>query len=101
MATIAQECALVRIKTASWQRKNMESKDTFTYEIRVEENLSDHWSEWLEGMSMRTNAKNETVMTGGLPDQAALYGVLMKIHNLGLTLVSVRRMERVERDRIV
>ncbi len=67
----------------------------------MEENLSDHWSEWLEGMNMRTNAKNETVLTGVLPDQAALYSVLMKIHNLGLTLVSVRRMERVERDRIV
>ncbi len=79
----------------------MESKDTFTYEIRVKENLSDHWSEWLEGMNMRTNAKNETVLTGVLPDQAALYSVLMKIHNLGLTLVSVRRIERVERDRII
>ncbi len=49
---------------------------------------------------MRTNAKKETVLTGVLLDRAALYGVLMKIHNRGVTLVSVRRMERVERERI-
>lgn len=77
----------------------MGSRDNFTYEIRVEEYLADHWLEWLEGMSMSIGDKNETILTGALPDQAALFGVLMKIHNLGLTLVSVRRIGKVEQDR--
>lgn len=74
----------------------MESKDTFTYEIRIEEHLPDHWSEWLERMRLSYSNQDETILTGALPDQAALYGVLIKIHNLGLTLVSVRRIERDE-----
>jgi hypothetical protein len=78
----------------------MESKDAFTYEIRVEEHLSGHWSEWLEGMRLNYGDQNETVLTGVLPDQAALYGVLLKIRNLGLTLVSVRRVEMNEQEGI-
>ena len=70
----------------------MESKDTFTYEIRIEEHLPDHWSEWLEGMRLRYSNQDETILTGALRDQAALYSVLIKIRNLGLTLVSVRRI---------
>lgn len=74
----------------------MESKDTFTYEIRIEEHLPDHWSEWLEGMRLSYSNQDETILTGAVLDQAALYGVLIKIRNLGLTLVSVRRIERDE-----
>lgn len=71
----------------------MESKDAFTYEIRIEEHLSEHWAEWLEGMHLRYGPRDETILIGVLQDQAGLYGVLMKIRNLGLTLVSVRRIE--------
>jgi hypothetical protein len=63
------------------------------YEILIEEHLADHWSEWLEGMEMRYSPNNETILTGALADQAALFGVLMKLHNLGLTLVEVRRAD--------
>jgi hypothetical protein len=80
--------------------KHMESKDAFTYEIRVEEHLSGHWSEWLEGMHMSYGDQDETVLTGVLPDQAALYGVLIKIRNLGLILISVRRIEQKEYENI-
>lgn len=76
--------------------KHMESKDAFTYEIRVEEHLSEQWSEWLDGMHLSYEDQDETVLIGALPDQAALYGVLIKIRNLGLTLLSVRRTEQKE-----
>lgn len=78
----------------------MESKDAFIYEIRVQEHLSEHWSQWLEGMRLSYSARDETILTGVLQDQAGLYGVLMKIRNLGLTLVSVRRIEMNGQERI-
>jgi hypothetical protein len=78
----------------------MESKDAFTYEIRVEEHLSEHWSEWLEGMRSHYGPWAETILIGVLQDQARLYGVLIKIRNLGLTLVSVRRIEKKEHRKI-
>ena len=71
----------------------MECKHAFIYEIRVQEHLSEHWSQWLEGMRLSYSARDETILTGELQDQAGLYGILMKIRNLGLTLVSVRRIE--------
>ncbi len=61
------------------------------YEIRVEGHLPDHWSEWLEGLAI-SRCGSETVLTGLLNDQAALYGVLGRIHDLNLVLVSVSRL---------
>lgn len=71
----------------------MESKDVFTYEIR-----SEHWSEWFDGMQLGYGDQNEMVLIGVLPDQAALYGVLMKIRNLRLTIISVRRIGIDEKE---
>ena len=62
------------------------------YEIRVEGHLRDSWSEWFAGLSMLPEPGGSTVLSGALPDQAALHGVLMKIRDLGLVLVSVRRL---------
>ena len=62
------------------------------YEIRVEGHLGDRWSDWFDGLVIRTDPSGETRLTGLLSDQAALYGVLAKIHNLNLVLVSVIRL---------
>ena len=61
------------------------------YEIRVEGHLTDSWSDWFEGLMTRQEPNGETTLSGSLADQAALYGVLTKIHNLNLILVSVHR----------
>jgi hypothetical protein len=63
------------------------------YEIRVEGHLADRWSDWFEGLAIRNEANGDTVLMGRLADQAALYGVLTKIHNLNLILVSVQRSD--------
>ena len=63
------------------------------YEIRVEGHLADRWSDWFEGLTIRNVANGDTILTGLLADQAALYGVLIKIHNLNLVLVSVQRSD--------
>ena len=59
------------------------------YEIRVEGTVTDRWSEWFDGLTIRNEADGETTLVGTLPDQAALFGVLNKIHALNLSLISV------------
>jgi hypothetical protein len=59
------------------------------YEIRVEGHVADRWSVWFEGLTIRNDPNGETTMTGLLVDQSALFGVLGKIHDLNLVLVSV------------
>jgi hypothetical protein len=61
------------------------------YEIRVEGQLADRWSDWFDGLTIRTDPNGETTLSGRLTDQAALFGVLAKIHNLNLVLISVNR----------
>jgi len=70
-------------------RQNINSPNL--YEIRVAGHLSANWAARFEGLSMRHESNGETVLTGTL-DQAALQGVLMKIRNLGLNLISVNRI---------
>jgi hypothetical protein len=61
------------------------------YEIRIEGHLGESWSPWLEDLSIRHTEDGETVLSGPLRDQAALHGVLMRIRDLGLPLVEVKR----------
>jgi hypothetical protein len=62
------------------------------YEIRVAGHLSANWTARFEGLSMRHESEGETVLSGML-DQAAIHGVLVKIRDLGLNLISVNRIE--------
>jgi hypothetical protein len=66
---------------------------TVTYKIRVEGQLDQRWLEWFDGLNLAYADNGETILTGAMPDQAALYGLLMKMRDLGLTLVSVTRVE--------
>ncbi len=61
------------------------------YQIRVRGRLDEGWGEWFEDMKI-AHAENETVLRGRVRDQAALYGILNKLRNLGLELVEVRRI---------
>jgi hypothetical protein len=59
------------------------------YEIRVRGLLDDHWSAWFEGLTLTPLANGETLIAGPIQDQAALHGILAKIRDLGLHLLSV------------
>jgi hypothetical protein len=62
------------------------------YEIHIAGHLSANWAARFEGLSMRHEPEGETVLSGKL-DQAALHGVLIRIRDLGLNLISVNRVE--------
>ncbi len=59
------------------------------YEIRIKGQLDSRWSEWFMGMQLVHLAGNETLLSGPLPDQASLHGLLERIRDLNLTLISV------------
>jgi len=66
------------------------------YEIRVQGRLGSSWSDWFEGLTIHCEVNGETVLHGPV-DQAILHGVLMKIRDLGLPLVSVCRTKAGDR----
>ncbi len=59
------------------------------YRIRVRGHLRPEWSEWFDGMSIAHEANGNTVLSGSVPDQAALHGLLVRVRDLGLTLVAL------------
>ena len=59
------------------------------YQIRVRGPLGPQWSAWFEGLSVAETADGDTTLTGQLADQSALHGVLARVRDLGLELVSV------------
>lgn len=59
------------------------------YQIRIKGHLGRHWTDWFEGLTITALDNGETLLTGPVVDQAALYGVLRKVPDLGLPLLSV------------
>ena len=67
------------------------SKHTI-YEIRIRGRLDEDWVEWFDEMTLAHTSEGQTVLTGPIPDQAALHGTLDKIRNLNLELISVTQV---------
>ena len=59
------------------------------YEIRIKSLLDPHWSDWFSGLQMTHLEGEETLLSGSLPDQSALHGLLERIRDLNLKLISV------------
>jgi hypothetical protein len=64
------------------------------YEIRVKGALEPRWSEWFDGLELAQHRDDETTLTGLVADQPALHGLLAKVRDLGLPLLSVIRVEK-------
>jgi hypothetical protein len=63
------------------------------YELRVQGVLDPGWSAWFEGLQLTSDQAGQTTISGPVADQAALHGLLAKIRDLGLELLSVRRLD--------
>jgi hypothetical protein len=68
------------------------------YELRVEGVLDSRWTVWFEGLQVKSEGR-ETVISGPLVDQPALHGLLVKVRDLGLTLLAVRRLDPDDADK--
>ena len=67
------------------------------YRIKLKEHLDPKWSDWFEQMAI-SHEGGETILTGPVADQAALHGLLIRIRDLNLTLLSVERIEPVQQE---
>jgi hypothetical protein len=67
-----------------------------TYEIRVQGLLESKWADWFDGFAITPQAGDETILVGQVADQAALHGLLAKIRDLALPLLSVRWLANEE-----
>jgi hypothetical protein len=65
------------------------------YKIKVKGHLPPDWADWFDGMTLHTDTESaEATLRGAVVDQAALYGVLIKVRDLGLPLLSVNPIQR-------
>ena len=62
-------------------------------EIRIKGHINQQWSEWLGGLTITLSDPDETVLSGIVADQAALYGIISRLRDLGMQLFSMRTEE--------
>jgi hypothetical protein len=87
-------------------RRMMSDKQTFDekhnqhqyYEIRIKGHLDDRWADWFEGLTITLEDNGDTLLTGTVVDQAALHGLLKKVRDLGMPLLSVSPVEPGQAD---
>ncbi len=65
------------------------------YEIRLAGHLCGQWTDWFGGLTITLGEDGDTVLTGPVADQAALHGLLKKVRDVGLPLISVNRVEAI------
>lgn len=61
-------------------------------EIRIEGHLDGQWTDWLGGLTITLEENGDTLLTGTVPDQAALFGLLRRVRDLGMQLICVNRV---------
>lgn len=73
-------------------------KQPTVYQIKIKGYLDSEWSDWFEGLAVTQAKGGDTLLTGPVVDDAALHGLLKKVRDLGLPLISVNRIEADQLD---
>jgi hypothetical protein len=92
-------------KPSTSSKQDSSTCNNGVYEVRIKGHLDEHWMPWFEGMLLSYESTGEpgqenTLITGRVVDQPALHGLLAKIRDLNLTLISVRRIGPEKPDSI-
>jgi hypothetical protein len=64
-----------------------------SYELRLSRHLDDHWAEWFGNLALTRESDGTTTLRGPVADQAALHGLLTKVRDIGVTLISVHTID--------
>ena len=75
-----------------------DSEQSNLYQIRVKGHLDHQWSDWFEGMTVEPDEDDTTLITGVVVDDAALHGLLKRVRDSGLRLLSVNLVETNQRE---
>ncbi len=78
---------------ANKRNPNPDPSQPMSYQIRISGHLGAQWTGWFGDLSITLEENGATLLTGPVTDQAALYGLLRKVRDLGLPLISVMRVE--------
>ena len=78
--------------------KEIDFNSPAVYRIRIQEDLGTEWNEWFCGFDLVRETDGGILLTGMVADQAALHGLIRKVRDLGLTLVSVQRVENQTKE---
>jgi hypothetical protein len=73
-----------------------DSSQSLVYQIRIEGHLGQQWIDWFDGLTITLGEDGDTLLTGPVTDQAALYSLLKKVRDLGMPLLSVNRVQTYE-----
>ena len=74
--------------------QNTDLHQPVVYQIRIEGHLGRRWTDWFDGLTITLQDNGDTLLTGPVIDQAALHGLLKKVRDLGLPLLSVNQVNR-------
>jgi hypothetical protein len=80
------------------KRQPTNQDHTVIYQIKIKDHLDSDWSDWFEDLSITLEADGNTLLTGPIADQSALYGLLKRVHQLGLQLISINKVESKPAD---
>ncbi len=77
-----------------------DSSQPTVYQIRIAGHLSRQWTYWFGGLTITLEANGDTLLTGPVTDQAALHGLVRKVRDLGMPLISVNRVETSQAENL-
>jgi hypothetical protein len=83
---------------ANERNPNTDPHQSMIYQIRIQGHLGPEWADWFGGLSITLEENGETLLHGPVVDQAALHGVLRKVRDLGMPLISVNRLKLGQTD---
>jgi hypothetical protein len=83
---------------ANERKPKRDPSEPMVYQIRVKGHLGREWIDWFGGLSITLEDNDETLLTGPVIDQAALHGLLRKVRDLGMPLLSVMRLQPDQAD---
>jgi hypothetical protein len=75
-----------------------DSGESMVYQIRIKGHLGRQWTDWFEGLTITLEDNGDTLLTGPVVDQAALHGLLRRVRDLGMPLLSVIQPEKGEQE---
>ena len=83
---------------SSKRNSEIDPGQPLVYQIRIKGHLDSGWTDWFGGLTITLSDNGDTLLTGPVIDQAALHGLLKKVRDVGMTLLSINRVEPDQAD---